>query len=182
MTSSPASSSYHYVAMTKPARHDPIGSFFTSNASIIIGSNPSKPVQSTTHYESRSRYLTHFHRYVHMAWDMELLNTDPISFDSNNPAVCLDETGEKAQDLQTPSVKRTVMFEATSETVFKDDPDQFPIKVREFNILDLEGNSDTNLQVIQMRIFLDAKPIQARAASLTKSSAYGESQTETQAD
>jgi hypothetical protein len=69
-------------------------------------------------------------------------------------------------------MKHTVMFEATSETTSKDDPDQFPVRTGEFNILDLERTSDTDLEIIGTRIFLDAKPIQARAASLTKSSAY----------
>ncbi|KAJ5999539.1 hypothetical protein N7451_007349 [Penicillium sp. IBT 35674x] len=68
------------------------------------------------------------------------------------------------------------MLGATSETIFKDDPDKFPVKTREFNGLELGGTSDADLNIIQMRIFFDAKPIQARAASLTKSPAYGESQ------
>lgn len=76
------------------------------------------------------------------------------------------------------AMKRTVMFEATSETVFANDPDQFPIKVREFNILDLEGRNTEDLQVVEMRIFLDTKPIQARAASLQMESAFGEAQRE----
>ncbi|KAJ5798576.1 uncharacterized protein N7503_007872 [Penicillium pulvis] len=162
---------------------DPVDCFFKSNASIIIGSNPSKPVQSATHFESRSRFLSHFHRHIHMAWDMDLTNT-------NIHTVDLNTIGESQHPLDRPRpetdaqdpyplIRYSVMFEATSETIFKDDPDQFLVKTREFNVLELEGTSHADLKIIQMRVFFDAKPIQARAASLTKSSAYGESQRET---
>ncbi|KAJ6115420.1 hypothetical protein N7486_001198 [Penicillium sp. IBT 16267x] len=183
-----ASSGLRFLSHFLPAvdsvnpTQDPISSFFKSNASIIIGSNPSKPVQSATHYESQSRFLSHFHRHVHMAWDMDLTDINPHTFDPNTTGANqrpLNRPETEAQD-QSSLMKHTVMFEATSETIFKDDPDRFPIKTHEFNILDLSGTSDTDLQIIQMRIFLDAKPIEARAASLTKSSAYGESQRETQ--
>lgn len=163
---------------------DPVDSFFKSNASIIIGSNPSKPVQPATHYESQSRFLSHFHRHIHMAWDMDLTNTNSHTVDSNTIGESqhsLDRPETDAQDPY-PLIRYSIMFEATSETIFKDDPDQFPVKTREFNVLELEGTSDADLRIIQMRSFFDAKPIQARAASLTKSSAYGESQRETQVD
>ncbi|KAJ5771602.1 hypothetical protein N7520_002131 [Penicillium odoratum] len=147
---------------------DPIGSFFKSNAFIIIGSNPSRPAQPATHYESQSRYLSYFHHYLHVAWDMDLtLNSFNLNTESHDP--------------HNSHMKRTVMFEATSETIFKDDPDQFSIKTCEFNILDLEGTAE-NLQIVEMRMFLDAKPIQARAASLTRASAFGESQREADAE
>lgn len=54
-------------------------------------------------------------------------------------------------------MKRTVMFEATSETTFKEDPDQFAVRVREFNILDLEGRDESDLQIVEMRIFLGSE-------------------------
>lgn len=171
------------VGSVNPSQ-DPISSFFRSNGSIIIGSNPLKPVQSAKHYESQSRSLSYFHCHVHMAWDLDLTSTDPHTVDPHSIGVSqisLDRPETEAQDSSL-FVKHSVMFEATSETIFKDDPDRFPVKIREFNILDLEGASDADLRIIQMRMFLDAKPIQARAASLTKSSAYGESRRETQTD
>ena len=69
------------------------------------------------------------------------------------------------------------MFEATSSTVFRDDPDQFAVKVREFNILDIEKEAGSEFQVVQMRTYLDARPVQDRAARLQMGSAYGESKT-----
>ncbi|KAJ5633413.1 hypothetical protein N7490_009752 [Penicillium lividum] len=146
----------------------PSPQFFKSNASIIISRNPSRPAQPATQYESQSRYLSYLHRYLHVAWDMDLtLNSFTLNTERHDPA--------------DSHMKRTVMFEATSETIFKDDPDQFPIKTCEFNILDLDGTAE-NLQIVEMRVFLHAKPIQARAASLTRASAFGESQRETDAD
>lgn len=75
-------------------------------------------------------------------------------------------------------LKRTVMFEATSETVFKHDPDQFPVKLREFNILDLEGNSLDDLRIVEMRVFMDSRPVQARAARVHMASAFGDGATQ----
>ncbi|KAJ5640212.1 uncharacterized protein N7484_008074 [Penicillium longicatenatum] len=153
---------------------DPFGSFFKCNASIIIGGNLCKPAQSATHYDPQSDFLSYFHRHLHMAWDLDLTSTGSHTFEESQTFT--------ESPIRAPWMKHTVMFEATSETTFKDDPDQFPVRTGGFNILDLEGTSDTGLEIIGTRIFLDAKPIQARAASWTKSPAYGESQRETQAD
>jgi hypothetical protein len=101
--------------------------------------------------------------------------------DGNNHApttVANDETTLYAPLTSGVRLKRTVMFEATSETVFKNDPDQFPVKLREFNILDLEGNSLDDLQIVEMRVFLDSRPVQARAARLHMESAFGEGGTQ----
>ncbi|KAJ5715576.1 uncharacterized protein N7483_012757 [Penicillium malachiteum] len=168
----------------------PIKKFFNPNAPIIIDNNPPNPASSALPLlEVRSRHLTYFRHEVHIAWDMDLGNaathtatidanrSDPRSqinkFESGNP--------HSSGSSQSP-MKRTVMFEATSETIFKDDPDDFLIKIREFNILDLEGPSNDDLQVAEMRIFLDARPVQARAASLQMESAFGEAQRETQVE
>lgn len=66
------------------------------------------------------------------------------------------------------------MFEATSSTVFKNDPDEFVVKVREFNILELEGRDQDDLLVVEMRMFMDGKPVQARAQQLNAGLAFGE--------
>ena len=71
-------------------------------------------------------------------------------------------------------LKRTVMFEATSTAVFKNDPDEFAVKIREFNILDLEGVNEDDLQVVEMRVFMDGKPVQARAQELSAGFAFAE--------
>lgn len=57
--------------------------------------------------------------------------------------------------------------------MFKGDPDEFRVKVREFNILDLEGDVG-DLQVVEMRVFMDGKPVQARAQELSSIFAFGE--------
>lgn len=70
-------------------------------------------------------------------------------------------------------LKRTVMFEATSSTVFKNDPDEFVVKIREFNVLDLDGKEQGGLQVVEMRVYMDGKPVQARAQHLNADLAFG---------
>lgn len=72
-------------------------------------------------------------------------------------------------------MKRTVFYEATSETILADDPDQFMVKIREFNVIDLQGKDEDDLQVVEMRIFTDSRPVQARAAALHTQSTFNES-------
>jgi hypothetical protein len=83
------------------------------------------------------------------------------------------------------------MFEATSGTVFRNDPDEFEVRVREFNILELESSgsgpgpqsrSDSDgddegkggFVAVEMRTYMDAWPVQDQAARLQRESAYGE--------
>jgi hypothetical protein len=77
------------------------------------------------------------------------------------------------------------MFEATSGTVFRNDPDEFEVRVREFNILELERagsqpDSDGDdggkggFVTVEMRTYMDARPVQDQAARLQRESAYGE--------
>lgn len=164
-----------------------IRSLFTPNAPILVGSEPpTSACQATPIMQVRGRHVSHFHHHVHIAWDIDLSPRDRPS--RLNEAGNDEDTTSFAQEqgetkLYAPlasgiAMKRTVMFEATSATTFTNEPDQFPIKVREFNILDLEGRDPDDLQVVEMRIFLDTKPIQARAASLQMESAFGEAQRE----
>jgi hypothetical protein len=108
------------------------------------------------------------------------LNTTITSDSTHNvpTTVARDETTLYAPLTSGVRLKRTVMFEATSETVFKNDPDRFPVKLREFNILDLEGNDTDDLQIVEMRVFLDSRPVQARAARLHMESAFGDGATQ----
>ncbi|KAJ5727016.1 hypothetical protein N7493_006043 [Penicillium malachiteum] len=171
----------------------PIKKFFKPDTPIIIDNNPANPASSALPLlKVRSRHLAYFRHEVHIAWDMDLGNaaTHAATIDANrsDPRSQINTSesgppGSSSISSQSKSpMKRTVMFEATSETIFKDDPDGFPIKIREFNILDLEGSDNDNLQVTEMRIFLDARPVQARAASLQMESAFGEAQRETQVE
>jgi hypothetical protein len=170
----------------------PITPFFTPNAPILIGSNPPTSASDAVPLlQVRGRHLAGFKHDVHIAWDMDLnpdktLNgTTTTSSDSTDSTRNVPTTGAAHDEstLYAPltsgvRLKRTVMFEATSETVFKNDPDQFPVKLREFNILDLEGNNTDDLQIVEMRVFLDSRPVQARAARLHMDSAFGEGGTQ----
>ncbi|KAJ5152611.1 uncharacterized protein N7482_009089 [Penicillium canariense] len=156
-----------------------ISPFFTPNAPIIVGSNPPSATSGTIPLlQVRGRQVAQFHHEVHIAWDMDL-NRETGAVNAMTDTATGPNTGTPFAPLTGGVlVKRTVMFEATSETVFKQDPDQFPVKVREFNILDLEGNSLDDLQIVEMRIFSDSRPVQARAAELHKSSAFGDGATQ----
>ncbi|KAJ5433565.1 uncharacterized protein N7458_012721 [Penicillium daleae] len=180
--------------------HDSIRTFFTPNAPILIGSNPPTPANDVIPLlQVRGRHLAHFRHEVHLAWDMDLSRetgvTDTPSSTQTSASHKTDGDGSNddggasttpasasnalyAQLTSGVRLKRTVMFEATSETVFKNDPDQFAVKLREFNILDLEGSSVDDLQIVEMRVFLDSRPVQARAARLHMESAFGDGATQ----
>lgn len=159
--------------------------FFTPNAPILIGSNPPTSASDAVPLlQVRDRHLAHFHHEVHLAWDMDLSReTSAANMLNTSTSDVPTDVGREETTLYAPltsgvRLKRTVMFEATSETVFKHDPDQFPVKLREFNILDLEGKNLDDLQIVEMRVFLDSRPVQARAASLHMSSAFGDGATQ----
>lgn len=169
-----------------------IGTFFTPNAPILMGSNPPASASDAVPLlQVRGRHLARFYHEVHLAWDIDLsretsaantINETTRSTATRNISVPTDIAREE-NTLYAPltsgvRLKRTVMFEATSETVFKHDPDQFPVKLREFNILDLEGNSLDDLRIVEMRVFLDSRPVQARAAGLHLASAFGDGATQ----
>lgn len=179
------------VADSLDPNESSIGTFFTPNAPILIGSNPPASASDAVPLlQVRGRHLAHFHHEVHLAWDMDLsretgaanaINETTRRTTTSNVNVPADITREE-NTIYAPLTsgvrfKRTVMFEATSETVFKHDPDQFPVKLREFNILDLEGNSLDDLRIVEMRVFLDSRPVQERAARLHMASAFGEGAT-----
>lgn len=161
-----------------------ISPLFTPNAPIFTGSDPpTSASRGPPIMHVRGRHISHFHHHVHIAWDIDLNGSgrpSRLNETKNEESVSSFQGEAKLYGALPGSItmKRTVMFEATSETVFTNDPDQFPIKVREFNILDLEGRDPENLQVAEMRIFMDTKPIQARAALLQMESAFGEAQRE----
>ncbi|OQE21762.1 hypothetical protein PENSTE_c011G01100 [Penicillium steckii] len=178
---------------------NPLTPFFTPNAPILVGSNPPSTANATIPLlDIRSRHLSHFHHQVHIAWDIDLSEIDRPNT-SANAATIANENENTNPNLETAGagasasegigtsdkttlynplpgamrMKRTVMFEATSCTMFKGDPDEFRVKVREFNILDLEGDVG-DLQVVEMRVFMDGKPVQARAQELSSGFAFGE--------
>jgi hypothetical protein len=146
-----------------PSCH-PVAPFLTPNASIIVGSQPANPGNRVIPLlEVRSKHLDRFRHDVHVVWDIEHTSED------------------QNQDIQGDT-RRTVMFEATSVTVFKNDPDQFEIKVKEFNILELVSSSSSSgqkdkegLLAREIRTYMDARPVQDQAARLHSQSTYAES-------
>ncbi|KAJ5833947.1 hypothetical protein N7474_002258 [Penicillium riverlandense] len=61
----------------------PISPLLTPNALILIGSNP--PI--------RSRHLSHFHRHVHVAWDINLSSNEGPDSVSTFPTAATDGEG-----------------------------------------------------------------------------------------
>ncbi|KAF7122365.1 hypothetical protein CNMCM5793_000390 [Aspergillus hiratsukae] len=136
---------------------NPVSPFIHPDARVFVGSGPpNRGTDVVGLLNVRQRHIQYFHHEVHKAWDIG---------DGNG-------TGP-----------RTVMFEATSGTVFRNDPDEFEVRVGEFNILELErSNSDgdehgkggSGLVAVEMRTYMDARPVQDQAARLQRQSAYGE--------
>lgn len=140
-----------------PSTH-PVVPFLHPEASISVGSNPPNTgKQAVPLLEVRRKHLSSFHHDMHIAWDI-------------------------VPEGQDPAQRRTVMFEATSATVFRNDPDQFAVRVKEFHIIELqkrpkEKEGEVPWQVVEMRTYLDARPVQDRAARLHMASTYGEAKT-----
>jgi len=44
--------------------------------------------------------------------------------------------------------------------------DQLSVQAREFNLVHLEDYDESDLQVVEMRAFVDPSPLQARASSI----------------
>jgi hypothetical protein len=138
---------------------NPISPFIRPDARVLVGSSPPNTGKDVIGLLNvRQRHIQHFHHEVHKAWDIGVG----------------DEAG-----------RRTVMFEATSGTVFRNDPDEFEVRVSEFNILELERSGPSGdgedkdkgnggFVAVEMRTYMDARPVQDQAARLQRESAYGE--------
>lgn len=63
------------------------------------------------------------------------------------------------------------MYESTSVTIFKEDPESAEVKVREFNIVELVSSKDNGgesnvFKACELRTFLDGSPVSARLKSV----------------
>lgn len=144
----------------------PVSPFIHPDARVFVGSGPPNRGTDVVGLLSvRQRHIKYFHHDVHKAWDI----------------------GDG-----TATGPRTVMFEATSGTIFRNDPDEFEVRVKEFNILELErsgpgSESDSDgddegkggFVAVEMRTYMDARPVQDQAARLQHQSAYGEAKSTT---
>lgn len=154
-----------------PTPH-PLDHLVADHATLILGNNPpSHSSRIRPMLEVRSKHLEKFGHELHLAWDIELPGQRSGDTDTDT-----DTSEGKGKGRR----RRTVMFEATSATVFKNDPDHFEIKVKEFNILELEDavDGDARLVAAEIRTYLDGRPVQDRAARLHSQSSYAESRSQ----
>jgi hypothetical protein len=62
--------------------------------------------------------------------------------------------------------KRTVMYESTSVTVFKEDKEE--VKVREFNIIELEDQGEGSWKAMELRTFMDTSPVRDKGKKIAE--------------
>ena len=119
---------------------NPIIPFLSPNARFIVNGGSPIPVSEVlTMLDARAKKLSVFHHDVLVAWDVEM-----------------------------DGGKRTVMYESVSVTTFSNDPEKKEVKVPEFNIVELEpmdGGAE-GLIAVELRCYMDAKPIMQRVSEL----------------
>ncbi|KAK9384204.1 hypothetical protein V1515DRAFT_422445 [Lipomyces mesembrius] len=95
----------------------------------------------------RSSKLSFFYHQVKHAWDLPA------------PSVTADGCS---------SGRRTVLYESVSVTKFKDDPQQLPVQVPEFNVIELEPSASESgkFVAVELRSYLDPKPVMHRREQL----------------
>ena len=115
-----------------------LAKFVAQDATFTVGNGqPSKASEVMDMLPKRASALSKFKHDLDAAWDVEL-----------------------------PSGSRTVMYESSSKTVFKQDKDQQEVAVKEFNIIELgaapNGEGFGGLIVTGARTFIDASPVTER--------------------
>ncbi|OAA49790.1 hypothetical protein BBO_01425 [Beauveria brongniartii RCEF 3172] len=118
-------------------------SLLAPNATFVMNGGPPLPaVDVLQMLPKRADRLARFRHDVRMAWDVACRG---------------DGDG-----------RRTVMYESTSVSVFKADPEAVEVRVAEFNIVELVLVADpemgeASLKALQLRAFLDGGPVTSRA-------------------
>lgn len=135
------------AAADQPLPPPDLRQYLAPGATFIMNGGP--PIQAVDVLQmlpKRSERLSRFHHDVRMAWD-----------------VAADDG----------SGRRTVMYESTSISTFKADPDAVEVRVAEFNVVELVPVADpatgkTSLKALQLRAFLDGAPVTSRAQMIAK--------------
>ncbi|KAJ8102437.1 hypothetical protein POJ06DRAFT_265302 [Lipomyces tetrasporus] len=124
-----------------------IAPFVLPETRLIINDNVTSVDSFTTMVRVRSSKLSSFYHKVKRAWDLEV------------PAAAIEGRS---------GGRRTVFFESVSVTVFKDDPEQLPVEVPEFNIIEVEPTASDHgkFVAVELRSYLDPKPVFERRLQL----------------
>ncbi|RYP72101.1 hypothetical protein DL771_004432 [Monosporascus sp. 5C6A] len=125
-----------------PTDHAPIASLLRQDATLTINNGPAIPAeQMISMLGMRGTKLAKFGHDLHTAWD-----------------------------IAGGDGRRTVMYESTSFTVFKDDQEGVEARVNEFNIIELVKSDDGVLRALELRTYMDASPVSARAQAVMSKS------------
>ena len=115
--------------------HNLLSDCLHPDAAFTTNNSPAvKPDQILPMLAMRSTKVSKFGHDVHIAWDI-------------------------AED----DGRRTVMYESTSFTVFKDDPQSVEVRVNEFSIIELSKCDGGELKAIKLRTYMDPGPVLERA-------------------
>lgn len=115
--------------------HNLLPNYLHPDATFTINNNPAvKPDQMLPMLAMRSTKVSKFGHDVHTSWD-----------------IAEDDGG------------RTVMYESTSFTVFKEDPQSAEVRVNEFSIIELSKCDGGELKAIKLRTYMDPAPVSERA-------------------
>ena len=119
---------------------------------VINGGAPMPARDVLPMFERRAETVAEFRHEVDVAWDMA-----------------------RGNDGDGGVGARTVMYESTSVTVCKDDPEGVEVRVRECNVLELvparEGDGEggaAGFKAVELRAFLDGAAVASRAQALLK--------------
>lgn len=115
--------------------HNLLSSCLHPDAAFIINNSPAvKPDQMLPMLATRSTKVSKFGHDVLVAWD-----------------------------IAEADGRRTVIYESTSFTVFKDDPQSVEVRVNEFSVIELSNCDGGELKAHKLRTYMDPAPISERA-------------------
>ncbi|KAH8810984.1 hypothetical protein F5884DRAFT_780920 [Xylogone sp. PMI_703] len=118
--------------------------FLQPDATFVLNNGPPMSVEQTLPMlNMRSLKVSKFGHNVYTAWDIE--NQDG---------------------------SRTVIYEGSSSTIFRHDPEGLELKIRELNILDLvkasDSGEDSGYKVASARTYMDPAPVSETLAIIER--------------